>query len=218
MTDTKMNQIADKVQKLLALAGNNPSAEEAQAALLKAQALIAKYNLDMDKVEGKPEYRYEFIVTKVKSHTYNNSLGSIIAGSFACKVIIDGTTNRIGIFGREDNAKAAASALEYAFKVMSRGGNKATRDNGLQPGHTGAAHYYNAYVLGFLKGLKSAMDAQTVALAIVVPEDVNKAFHDKFQTISYTRRGKTKAAYDRNSYNAGMRDGSTCMGKRSLEA
>lgn len=41
----KMSQIADKIQKLLALAGNNPSQEEAQAALLKAQALMAKYNL-----------------------------------------------------------------------------------------------------------------------------------------------------------------------------
>ena len=36
MTDIKMNKIADKIQKLLSLAGNNPSAEEAKAALLKA--------------------------------------------------------------------------------------------------------------------------------------------------------------------------------------
>lgn len=38
---TDMNKIAEKVQKLLNLAGNNPNQEEAQAALLKAQALMA---------------------------------------------------------------------------------------------------------------------------------------------------------------------------------
>lgn len=43
MTDTKKAKIADKIQKLLALAGNNPSEEEAQAALLKAQELMAEY-------------------------------------------------------------------------------------------------------------------------------------------------------------------------------
>lgn len=43
---TDLNKIADKIQKLLSLAGNNPSQEEAQAALLKAQKLMAQYNID----------------------------------------------------------------------------------------------------------------------------------------------------------------------------
>ena len=49
---TDMNKMLEKVKKLLALAGNNPSEEEAQAAALKAQELIAQYNLDMSQDTG----------------------------------------------------------------------------------------------------------------------------------------------------------------------
>lgn len=216
MTDTKMNQIADKIQKLLALAGNNPSEQEAQAALLKAQALMAKYNIDMEAAGTDEVIKYELIETKVKQHKFNNTLGTILANSFACRVIILG--NKLAFFGRSDNAKAAASAMEFAFTVMKRGGDKATRDNGYIPGHQGAAHFYNSYVMGFLAGLKSAMDAQTVALAVVVPQDVNDEFKKKFPNTRQTKKSNTKAAFGRSTYEAGFRDGSSVMNKRSLNA
>lgn len=38
-------KLVEKVKKLLKLAGNNPSQEEANAAYAKAQELIAEHNL-----------------------------------------------------------------------------------------------------------------------------------------------------------------------------
>ena len=37
--------VKDKIAKLLALAGNNPSQEEAKAALLRARELMAEHKL-----------------------------------------------------------------------------------------------------------------------------------------------------------------------------
>ena len=218
MTDTKMNRIADKIQKLLALAGNNPSETEAKAALLKAQALMAEYNVDMEALQTGEKITYDLIVTKVKAHKFNNTLGTILADAFACRIIIMGGINKIAFFGRSDNVKAVASAMDFAFKVMKKGGDKATRDNGYIPGHQGAAHFYNAYVLGFLQGLKTALDAQTVALAVVVPQDVNDAFAEKFPNIRQTRKSNTKEAYGSRAYEAGLRDGSSVMARRSIQA
>lgn len=214
MDNVRLNKIADKIQKLLALAGNNPSEQEAKEALLKAQELMAQYNVDMENLPNGKAIRYELITTKVKAHKWNNTLGSILGDAFACKVII--SMGKISFFGRSDNAQAVASAMEFAYKVMVKGGNRATRNAGLEPGHTGAAHYYNAYVLGFLHGLKQAMDAQTVALAVVVPKDVEDAFHHKYPDIRYTRKSHTKAAYGEEAYAAGMQDGSSVMDKRSI--
>lgn len=216
MIDNKMNQIADKIQKLLNLAGNNPSEAEAQAALLKAQALMAKYNIDKESLSAEEAISYDLIQTKVKSHKFNNQLGQILGNSFACRVII--FDSKVSFFGRSDNAKAAASAMEFAFKVMKKGGDKATRDNGYTPGREGAAHFYNSYVLGFLDGLKTTLDAQTVALAIVVPKDVHDEFNKKFPRTRPVKSTGTKAAFGRAAYEAGKRDGSSVMGKRSLNA
>ena len=211
-----MANITDKIQKLLNLAGNNPNEQEAKAALLKAQELMAQYNIDMDGLHKEEKIVHKLVSTAVKAHKLNNALAVVIADSFACKtIIVDG---KLSFFGREDNAEASASAFSFAFKAMKRGGDKATRDNGYQPGHNGAAHYYNSYVLGFIHGLKKAMDAQTVALAVVVPQDVKDKFDERFKERKYYHSSKTKAAYGREAYNAGMRDGSRVMDKRSLNA
>lgn len=208
--------IADKIQKLLNLAGNNPNEAEAKAALLKAQELMAQYNVDMDGLHQEASIKYELITTKVKAHRLNNSLAYTIASSFACKhIIYDG---KLSMFGREDNAKAAASAFEFAYKVMVKGGNRATREAGYIPGHTGAAHWYNSYCLGFLSGIKSALDAQTVALAVVVPEDVKSEFDTRFANRTAYRSTNMKAAYGRSAYEAGLRDGANVMNRRSLGA
>ena len=45
----------EKIKKLLALAGNNPSEEEAQAAMLKAQELLLQNGLTMEEVTSHGE-------------------------------------------------------------------------------------------------------------------------------------------------------------------
>lgn len=40
-------RIIEKIRKCLVLANNNPSEEEAKAAALQAQKLLAKYNISM---------------------------------------------------------------------------------------------------------------------------------------------------------------------------
>jgi Protein of unknown function (DUF2786) len=49
------DKIADRIRKLLALAGNNPSEAEAAAAMEPAAALMAEHNLTMMKVETSDE-------------------------------------------------------------------------------------------------------------------------------------------------------------------
>lgn len=217
MTDTKMERIADKIQKLLALAGNNPSEAEAKAALLKAQALMAEYNVDMEALQTGEKITYDLIVTKVKAHKFNNTLGTILADAFACRIIIMGGINKIAFFGRSDNAKAVASAMEFTYTVMHKGQRRVAKKNGVYH-KEGQANFQNSYTLGFLYGLKTALDAQTVALAVVVPKDVNDAFAEKFPNIRKTKRSNTKEAYGRREYEAGLRDGSSVMARRSIQA
>ena len=53
-----MENIIAKIEKLLALAEKNPNEHEAMSAALKAQELIAKYNIDIATLgtsEEKPE-------------------------------------------------------------------------------------------------------------------------------------------------------------------
>lgn len=50
-----MQKIIDRVQKLLALAGNNANENEALAALEKAHAILAEHNMTMAEIGDRPE-------------------------------------------------------------------------------------------------------------------------------------------------------------------
>ena len=220
---TDLNKIADKIQHLLdKTVANGATEEEAQTALLLAQKLMAKYNIAANELNtGDKPIEYSFEACKVKANPRSKWMSMIVANSFAVRVILcnDGKASRIYYFGHKANVTAAKSALEFAHKVMEKGMTKACRAKGLEPSEAGASMIYNAYAKGFISALKEAMDAQTVALAVVVPEDVNKAFDEKFPD---RRKGKStsmKMGHNEwEAFEAGRKDGSQVMNKRSLEA
>lgn len=213
---TDMNKIAEKIQHLLNKTVENGASEaEAKTALLLAQKLMAKYNIELEQQTGSKDFKCSLEETKVKPNPRNNSLGNIIANSFAVKgIIYDG---KWAFFGREANAKAAAEALKFIHKTLEAGIRRVCADHGLKSSERGAAYYYNAYSLGFINGLKEAMAAQTKALCVVVPEDVNNKFNEKFPKLN-TYRGKgMQYHHDRDAYAQGQRDGRSAMDRRSLQ-
>ena len=218
MNDTmNMERIADKIQKLLNLAGNNPSEEEAKAALLKAQKLMAEYNLSQEDLNGGEKISYSLELCKLRVNPRSKVTSVIIANAFACKVIIH--DNHLCFFGREDNAKAAKSSMEFIHKTMERGMNAECRKHGLTgTAQAGASLIYNAYAKGFIEGLKQAVDAQCVALAVVVPPDVKDEFSKKFPKLKTVGSRMVSGGQYRDSYIKGQQDGRSAMGKRSLEA
>lgn len=215
---TDMNKIADKIQKLLNLAGNNPNEEEAQAALLKAQKLMAQYNVDIESLgDGKKELKCSLELTKIKANPRDNQVQVIIANAFACKPIIS-CGRHLMFFGREDNAKAAKSCMEFIHKTMERGIRRICREYGLESSERGASAIYNGYAKGFIEGLRDTVGAQTVALAIVVPEDVKEAFAKKFPNVGqYKSKSTTWDPSYMNAYHQGKQDGRSAMNRRSLQ-
>lgn len=213
---TDMNAIANKIQQLLNKTVENGASEaEAKSALLMAQKLMAKYNIELEQQTGSKDFKCSLEETKVKPNPRNNSLGNIIANSFAVKGIIYG--GKWAFFGREANAKAAAEALKFIHKTLEDGIRRVCAEHGLKSSERGAAFYYNAYALGFINGLKEAMAAQTKALCVVVPEDVNNKFNEKFPKLNQYRGKGMQYHHDRDAYAQGQRDGRSAMDRRSLQ-
>lgn len=92
-------------------------------------------------------------------------------------------------------------------------------EHGMKSSQKGAVEYYNPYALGFINGLRKALGEQTKALCIVVPEDVNTKFAERFKQIRNYRGQRMRLEnMDYDSYLKGHKDGYSAMDKRSLEA
>lgn len=208
-------KIIKRIEKLLALAGNNSNEKEAEAALLKAQKLMAEYGIEQSQLTGE-KITYATATSKVNGHGYFSTLASIIGKSFSCKAII--IDKKCSFFGRTEYAQASLTAFNFAYKIMQKNARRICRENGFDPARRGAAQIYNSYFSGFVAGIKAKLDEQCKALMIVVPKDVEEGFHQAFPSLRTMKRHGTTAGTNYDAYKSGFNDGHSALGKRELNA
>lgn len=201
-----------KVEKLLALAGNNPSESEAKSAMMKAQALIAEYNLDMSELSSDDK---EEIVIVPTIHPNNNGyrirLAQVLSSNFRCRCIMSG--NIVHFIGHKTDAEVCAKVFNYAYKVSRRQGQKIER-TARQNGKS-TRGVFNSYCIGFCDGIKSVLDEQCRALMIVVPEDVDIEL--KARSGGTYGGGIRLKGFTKETYNKGREDGRNHMRSRQIE-
>jgi hypothetical protein len=210
---TDKDKVLEKIQKLFSLSGNNPSTKEAQSALLKAQALMAQYNLDKSELGVKEEQiSYKVVPSKrKKTFQYELYIANIIAKNMKCKIIqySERGTRKTDtrVYGYESDAEMAVQSIVFAIQaaedlwlhhknIHNIGGNKA---------YTHA--YKNDYMNGFVEGLKTKFEEQVQekALIVVVPDAVIK--HVDYELNPRTVKRYQKSSGSTQAQSAGYRDG-----------
>lgn len=204
-------QLMDKVNKLLALAGNNPSQKEANAAYAKAQELIAKHNLNMSEFAEDREEIVMMPATHSNNEGYRTHLAVILAANFRCRTIMCGNT--VNFIGYKTDVEVLVKIYNHAYKVSHNAGLRLERQARKEGRSTrGVA---NSYWLGFCAGIKEVLDEQCRALMIVVPSEVDEELN---QRASGKYRGRMRMkGYDADSYASGKREGRSHMRSHQIE-
>lgn len=209
-------QVIEKIKRLLALANKekNTSEAEAEAALLKAHELMAKYNIEMDETNMKEEisYVHEVCITKWNMG-FRKILAAIIAQNFRCEMYIDKCN--IVFFGHATDARIAKEVMEYAYTFAMREGNRVYNRH-YQVGKP-TKGVFNSYTRGFVQGLKQKLDEQSTALMVVTPPDVVKKFNEMSGNWNEKKANISISEFHPDAFNAGLHDGKTVMNGRRLQ-
>lgn len=152
--------IISKIEKLLALAGNNPSEAEAQVAMLKAQKLMAEYNLDMAQFKDQPQEKKEAVTEYFKG--YHNtgwaiSLAKVICDNFRCNLLRASGYGLVFVGLKEDVAICKA-VFSFAAKTLDKNMMKLRRQYRKQGLPTDGIS--GDYAAGFIAGLKAKYKEQ----------------------------------------------------------
>lgn len=171
-------KILEKIKNLLDLANHNPNENEAIAAALKAQELMAKYDVELEQLDEKAETRE--IVKEVYRQTGKHEmkkwkwgLAGIIAKNFRCKYFALNKSDVV-FYGYKEDAKIALQVFTYLYEI----GNKfavrkynETKKQGLS-----TQGVMNTYLVGFRDGVRSVLEKQCTALMIVTPKEVTDSY------------------------------------------
>ena len=173
---SKREKIIERVKKLFSLAGNNPSKEEAQAAALKAQQLIAEH--DIEDSELLDEVAEDIIETEFHTDAGNKwkfILLTAVAKNFRCKCYTRAKKTFV-FLGHEKDAIVAKETFEFLYNACTKQcraeAYKARKEKGSADGVA------VAYGLGFVQGVREVLDKQCTALMLITPSDVENKFED----------------------------------------
>lgn len=209
-------KILEKIKKLFELANNNPSAEEAKSAALKAQELMAQYHVeyaqvngvDLDKVEPIGEVGVD---TPAKKWKY--TLAKICADNFRVKHYWHGKA-QVAFFGHKTDVMIAAETFQWLFDMGNSLANKLYRE--AKAAGKWTDNVYNSCVMGFCAGIREALAEQSKALMVIVPEDVKKEYADLSRGFR-TFRSSAPRAYHGDAYETGRQHGYNAMRRNALE-
>lgn len=213
-----MKKILNKIKNLLDLANNNPNENEAIAAALKAQELMAKYNIELDQLDDKKETRE--IVKEVyrqsgkhEMRKWKIGLATIIAQNFRCKVhFLNGKD--VVFYGYKEDAKIALDVFTYLYEIGNKFAvryyNKCKKEGKETRG------VMNTYLIGFRDGVAEVLEKQCIALMIVTPKEVTESY-DQMIAGWKTMKSALRLSGDTSAYSNGKRDGRDTATARSIE-
>ena len=170
-----MEDIIKKIKNLMDLANNNPNQHEALAAALKAQELMAKYNVHIEAVDEQAksmEKRTYYNSSHPGNTKWRGKLAMIVSRNFRCKYYY--TYGGIVFFGYKDDVEIALDVFTMLVSVGIKLARKEYYDRRKNNQNTHGVT--NTFLMGFCDGVSDALDKQCTALLIVVPKEVEKEY------------------------------------------
>lgn len=162
--------IVRKIRKLMALAGNNPSKDEAIAAAAKAQKLMAENGIDH--IDEDDFDTIDFIEVKTTRKEWRKTLAHIIAVNFRCQSAF--SESGVVFFGYPQDRQICEEVFNSLYQIGNSLGNLEVRLYKAHYPRRKTTGIFEIFINGFLSGLNSQLARQAKALMLVVPEEVTK--------------------------------------------
>lgn len=226
---TQQEKVIDRVRKLFALAGNNPSQAEAQSAMMKAQDILAEAGLSMLEVtpaSTKIEVGTASLGESRRLTWWRRTLSATISKHMRCAVYIRKQWNRVSsivMVGARDDVQVAQETYKLAEAVLQREATRFVRQKKAEVPVHGWVHaksgLRNAWILGFIMGLdesfKANEDAHGTALVLVRPKEVDE--HLSSLRLRKAQSSSITCSRDSSASASGYREGQRFNGRGRIK-
>ena len=212
----KVEKAIEIIKKLLATANDKGASEnEAMMAALKAQELMAKYDIDVTDVDGdsSSDEIVENIVEVGNGNKWKFQIAHIVATNFCCKVYCMGTS-KIIFYGYKKHADIAREVFTYLFNTGNKLADRCYAEYYNNGKNTKGVK--NMFLVGYCHGIKSVLEKQCVALAIVTPKEVVDSYNEKTQGMK-SKSASLKVSNDAEAFEKGRKEGKNVANSRAIE-
>ncbi|MEK4062178.1 MULTISPECIES: DUF2786 domain-containing protein [unclassified Paenibacillus] len=180
-----MDSAIRKIQKALKLANGNSNADEAQAAILLAQRLMAKHGLtasDIGSTEQKQPEALEGKIRRNRIEWWHRKLTLIVADNFRCYSFY-ANGSYVGFLGLPEDVEIAKEIYLFAENAIKHHSSEYLKSRRYYFGSRRQTNMLkNDYITGFLEGLrekfKEQIESECLSL-VLVKHDAVVQYHEK---------------------------------------
>jgi hypothetical protein len=182
------DSIISKIQKLLALAGNNPNQHERERAMEAAMELLDAHNLEMDDVENfqgnKPgETRLKIPLNKWRQMLVQAACELYCCRFYLCKPPRGSSYNPV-LIGTAENRAVCAQIIDWLIKSVAKESNKSyTEESKRKAFRLGAALMIGFRASQIVKERLAQNEASTGTSLMVLRHSLQKANDDYMKEI-----------------------------------
>ena len=209
----RKEDIARKIEALLNKTVERGATEaEALAATRKAQELMSKYDIVLADIGSDKEEigEDEFQATR----RWAQVLASTVGANMRCEVL-KYTVDRITMMrfiGRDTDRAIALKTYKMLLQACKNGIQRVRAETQLRGENTRGVDV--SYALGFISAVRDEMSRSTMALMLVVPEDVTAYMHQNHDNI---KNQVMKFIYgSKEAREEGYQDGRNAIGRRQI--
>lgn len=208
-------KLVSRIQKLLALASRNPSATEAESALLQAQKLMAEHSLsEADVQEEQDRVESQDLLAAGRMDELRVLVLLSIATAHRCKLIrsrkpMERLTT-IKLVGYERDRAVVVALNQWAWRCVSEAAKRFVAEMRPRIGNSRADLFQikHSFIRGFATGLSKAYKAQAEAnpqwaLVLAMPPEVTEFVKKE----APTTHAFSQPHLDASAYRAGVSAG-----------
>ena len=209
----KKDDILRRIQRLLALT-ESPEKHEAISAARMAQKLMTRYNISMDEIGQTTERELCAVINKNEDmDPWGIRLANVVANNFCCKMMVIGGA-QIAFFGYNEDIAVANEVFGFLCRAASDNAGRLLRSYPVRQKKI----LFDTYMKAFIDGVESALGEGSTALALVVPEEVEREFNQLMQEMGVNKRSCNMiVATDAKVIGQGYEDGRCAVHTRRVE-
>lgn len=212
MDSTKM---IETIKKLLRTSMDSGATEnEARLASLKAQKLMAKYNIEITDVEEQEEDISYTVIDTGAGNKWKYSLAIIISRNFCCKFFTIGT-GKMAFYGYNHNTAVAKEVFNFLYNVGNRLAMRHYQNLRYRNEETKGVK--NSFLIGYVKGIASVLDQQCRSLMLVTPKKVEETYKEMTSNNEFKTKNTRTAYNEGKSYEEGYKKGRETAESRYIE-
>ena len=209
--------VVSLVKKLLSLADSKVNEHEAKVAAMKAQELIAKYNIVISDEDEEANEIETVDVEVVPGKKWKINLSVLVANNFRCKCFWVGR-KRCCFYGYKNDAEVAKEVFSFLFKQGNKCANNLVYKYKVTKGYTEGV--YKSFIYGYLVGLEQSLGENSKALMLTVSDAVAKGYDEMMKESNPDSKSisgyKGNASVIGNAYYKGVQAGKHIMRKREI--